>query len=163
MKKLLAKYTFTKSKATRYLFQSCTGEDFLPLPVYKAGKDKGKRYIKFERQKLPPRPNHRNFDYVFSLGKAEADTAKHKRGSSLRLTGVNFKTDCPNRTFGDDKNIGRNDAILFEFSEDRQELTLYVFEGLADIVETLFERWAAGRLCLAADPLPLQKESPPTA
>lgn len=151
--KPLAEYTFTKKSSSVYLFKSCTGADFLPLPVYVRGANKGGRYIKFERRRKKPRPNHRNYEYAFSLGKNE-------RGSSICLTGVNFSTAYPNKTFGDDKNIGRNDAILFEFSEDGQELTLYVFDGQADNAGTLFERWTAGKLCLTADPLPLKKESP---
>lgn len=152
-----ARYYFTQNPEarTRYVLQDCTGADVLPLPVYKKGDKQGKRYVQFEKRR-EFRPGRRRFEYAFSL-------EKDKRGSSKCLTGVNFSVEYSGRTFGDDKNIGRADGLLIEFSENREDLTIWVFDGQADTAETLFDRWTAGGLCMAVDPLPLEKGNPPTA
>ena len=146
--KPISKYEFKMNSASRYAFVSCVGADFLPLPVWKKGENKGKRYIQFEHQTIPPRPNHRYFEWVFSLDKKE-------NGSSRRLTGVNFSLTYPNKTFGDNKNIGGSDAILFEFSENRENLTMWIFKNQADNSETLFNKWTAGQLCMSVDIIPI--------
>ena len=160
--KLVSKYEFAINTKSTYLFVSCTGADILPLPVYvKNGHPhKGKRYIKFEANKFDPAETRAKYPYVFSLGKK---INKQGKPVSERLTGVNFPLAYPNKSVGDTHSIGRNDAILFDFSENRQTLTLYIFENLADSKNALFERWTAGSLSLTVDAVPVQKESPLTA
>lgn len=151
--KLISKYEFAINTKSTYLFVSCTGADILPLPVYVIGKNKGKRYIKFEENKFDPPEIRAKYPHVFNLHK---ELSKRGKMSSKRLTGVKFLLAYPNKTVGDTHSIGRNDAILFEFSENRQTLTLYIFENGRECKETLFEKWTVGNLCLTVDAVPVQ-------
>jgi hypothetical protein len=58
------------------------------------------------------------------------------------VSGINFAPDFPRQSFGD---YG-NDAILINFSENWERLTILFFKGQKAGAQTLFQRWIAGAL-----------------
>ena len=138
--KPIARYDFEKKEGTqtRYILKSHIGADIPDFPAtYKAGG----QYIEFDKSRTPPRKGHRYFTHGFYLGMRD--------GKHQKLTGVNFTQEYPTKTYGDDKNIGLNNGLLFEFTDNGQKLTVYFFSEQAENAETLFEKWTAGELCLS--------------
>lgn len=149
-----ARYDFLHNgTSTRYVLQNHCGESVKDFPAtWKVGKNKGKQYIVFRPTVTPPRKGHRYFTHSFSLGKI---------GKSERLfTGVNFDTLTPCKTFGDSRNMGRNDAVLFEFSKDMEKLTIYFFFEQGNRAKEIFDLWTAGKICMTVDAIPTVKEKP---
>ena len=106
----------------------------------------------YANQKYYIKSRHRYFTHSFSLGKI---------GKSERLfTGVNFDTLTPCKTFGDSRNMGRNDAVLFEFSKDMEKLTIYFFFEQGNRANEIFDLWTAGKICMTVDTIPTVKEKP---
>ena len=139
--------------STRYILVNHTGEEVADFPAtWKVGKNKGKQYIVFRPTVTPPKAGHRYFKYSFSLGKI---------GKSERLfTGVNFDTLTPFQTFGDSRNMGRNDAVLFDFSKDMENLKVYFFFEQGNKANDIFDMWTTGKLCMIVDAIHIQKEKP---
>ncbi len=75
------------------------------------------------------------------------------------LTGINPSECYPNKLYGDNKRIGLNDALLFEFSDDREKLTVYWFKDLADSAEILYNKWTKGTLCMTVEMIPINKKN----
>ena len=166
--KEIAIYQFFNSEIAKtvYVLESVTGNNFLinVLPEYKKHKlYNGKHYIIFEKNRKAEL--QKPYTDTFNLGVEEKGTAKCKKGSHKRLTGTFFPSQkYPNRCYGTTNSIGRSDALLFEFTENRQKLTIYVFENAISIAEKLFWDWIDGKLCLTReeDRIPVTKENPPT-
>lgn len=153
--KQIAIYQFFNSEIAKtvYVLESVTGNNFLVnvLPEYKKHKlYTGKHYIIFEKNRKAEQ--QKPYTDVFSLGIEKIGTAKCKKGSHKRLTGTYFPFEkFPNRCFGTTNSIGRSDALLFEFTENRQKLTIYVFENAINIADDLFKKWIDGKLCLTLE------------
>ena len=75
------------------------------------------------------------------------------------LTGIRPSELYPNKLYGDNKKIGLHDALLFEFSDDREKLYVYVFEDMADNSQSLWEKWTAEKLCMTVETIPAEKEN----
>jgi hypothetical protein len=100
-------------------------------------------------------------NYKLSKAKTEDDKRKALAKDKARISGINFRPDFPNRTWGDTRNpaLGGNDALLIELSPDWQSMVIYVFEGQAAAAQSLFEKWVSGELSLTleADALALNE------
>ena len=151
--KASAYYRFTRKVSSAYLLEEVRGLDVLPLPEYVRKPFTGRRYIKFELNKYDRSDIQIRFPWVFNLG-------RKPNGSSIRLTGVNFPQENPFKTFGDNRNVGRSDAILIEFSPDREKLEMWLFEKQAGKSEELFRRWIDGSLCLTMESGQPEKKAP---
>lgn len=130
-----ARYDFERKDncVSVYTLKSQEGTDiknFLPED------SNGNKYIEFMRNEQ----GARFYEYGFYLG---IQGGRHKR-----LTGVNFTKTEKCRTFGDSRNIGRNDCLLFEFSEDFKNLTVWFLEDKANKSRWIFEAWCNGDFVL---------------
>lgn len=114
----VARYDFVRKEnaVTRYLLERHEGEE---IPNFLAENKSGEKFIEFLRNTQ----GSRFYEYGFYCGIVGG---KHKR-----LTGVNFTKKSKNRTYGDDRNIGRSDALLFEFSEDMSNLSVWFIPNKA--------------------------------
>jgi hypothetical protein len=128
---------------TRYKLHEHRGIDIPNFPAQWAknckGGKAGEKYIGF-RETVEHRPGHRQFRYTL------------ERDSARVVTGFDFAPDFPRRAFGD---YG-GDALLIEFSDDTQRLTIMFFKGQKHAAQALFQSWVAGETAeMAADALPL--------
>lgn len=136
-------YRFGRSPtaSTRYLLAEHRGADVSGFPaVYVRGVNRGTAYVGF-RETVNSRPGHRRFTHTI------------EGAGGRTFTGLNFSTENPRKAYGD---YG-NDALLVEFSENRETLTVLFFRGMKESARSLFQSWTAGRLAetAAADALPL--------
>ena len=131
----------TTRSSHHYIFREKIGNVNIDLATWKRNTEKGgiagKSYIKFET----PRKFElaKKWRYCF-------------RGEHW-ITGVNT-TENPCRFYGNNHNVNAglgNDSYLFEFSQDFEVLTIFVFAGQWLNDSELFECWQAGRLCLAVN------------
>ena len=157
-----AKYEFLHNgTSTRYVLQNHCGEFIKDFPAtWKVGTNKGKQYIVFRPTVTPPKAGHRRFTHSFSLGTETIIINGKKKTKDKVFTGVNFDTLTPYKTFGDSKNMGRNDAVLFEFSKDMEKLTIYFFFEQGNRANEIFDLWTAGKICMTVDAIPTVKEKP---
>lgn len=86
------------------------------------------------------------------LGAWKFDNSGHKLGhetlSSLAGSAIFHGHTC---YYGDTKSQPHgNSAVLVEVSADANTLTLYLFEGKAGLMASLYDAWCAGRLILQA-------------
>jgi hypothetical protein len=67
------------------------------------------------------------------------------------ITGFNFAVEFPNRGFGDGGiyNDHAADALLLEFSENKGELSIWLFEKMKFYAQSIFEKWCSQELALA--------------
>lgn len=131
--KVIARYDFERSPTatTRYILKNIEGRKIKNLlPEYKDGRG---AYIEFEKN-----VKSGYYQYGFYIGLVDG---KHKR-----LTGCNFSSKHPERTFGDDYNIGRKDSLLFEFTNERNNLSMWLVSGNQS--RKLFAEWNNGGLDL---------------
>ncbi|MCI1210039.1 MAG: hypothetical protein LKF96_11405 [Treponema sp.] len=126
--------------STRYLLESHAGKIIPEFPAtWIRGPNKGRQYIVYRPTVTPQRAGHRYFSFTFSLS------------GNKTFTGVTPSEKYPSMLFGDDKNIGRNDAVLFLFTENGDCLNVYFFEGEADNALALWNKWTVGNLCMTVD------------
>jgi len=114
---------------SRYKQAKHNGKTIPGFPsVYKKGKNKGERYIVFRKTAYyHSRPAHR-FSHVIELA------------GSKRVTGLIFMPEYPQKTYGTFKEY----ALLIDFSENFERLTIWFFKGLQEAAPVLFQRWQAG-------------------
>ena len=58
------------------------------------------------------------------------------------FTGLNFALEHPRMAYGD----FNGDAMLMEFSDTWESLTVVFFRGMKDGAQGLFQKWVAGEL-----------------
>lgn len=87
----------------------------------------GKKFIDCGFNKENPMDfiGKRYYPFVFGLG------LKDDKRSRKKLTGAEQSNADPNIYFGDDRNIGGNDGLVFEFSDNRRFLSVYFFRDRA--------------------------------
>jgi hypothetical protein len=143
-----AVYIFEKCprSSTRYKLAGHRGTDIPNFPAQwvkngKAGKA-GEKYIGFRDTAVNNRPGHRQFSHTLELDKGRT------------VTGLNFSPEYPRQAYGD---YG-SDALLIEFSETGERLTILFFIGRKEAAQALFQSWTAGEIpeTAAADALTLQ-------
>jgi hypothetical protein len=129
---------------TRYILTEHSGVEIADFPavwIQKNHQYVGEKYIVFQPMNIFHA--RQRFTHALSLEK------------SRMVTGLKFTTEFPRLSWGD---YGK-DAILIEFSEDWNELTILFFEGLKPLSYSLFERAVAGELIKIAEcnilPLPM--------
>ncbi|GBR76095.1 hypothetical protein NO2_0703 [Candidatus Termititenax persephonae] len=154
-------YKFIRNGKTAYILNDCRGENISNLlGEYKRNKYAGQQYLYFDNR-LTQKQGGRYFaKSLFSTNQALC--AEHmakfgyhgagKRKPKANITGLNFLPENPYKSFGDFKDY----AVLAEFSEDMERLTLYFFRDQKNTAETLFQKWLAGELVLAPDIKPMQ-------
>jgi hypothetical protein len=131
-------YVFTQSQTahTRYLLTVHHGADIAGFPAcYKRGENKGKSYIVY-RETVQKKPGHRQFTHCIELNDGHM------------VTGLNFTPETPRRSYGD---FGEY-ALLVEFSETGDTITVYFFSDMKEAAQTLFEKWNYGELSGTAAP-----------
>lgn len=141
------------------------------LFVEKQGKDVNSPYFpaKWERppkgletdlyityRKTQNKKQRERYPMSFSLGSYKNE--KKKKRQVRGFTGVDPRLD-PLKLYGDDKNIGLNDAVMFEFSPDKEILKIWFFFGEADSAFDNWESWTAGKLNMTVEPIPAEKEN----
>jgi hypothetical protein len=132
--KSYAKYIFEKlpNMATRYILREHSGADIPDFPAFwkqKGHPHEGEGYIVF-RETQDTRPGMR-FTHALSLEQ------------NRMCTGFRFLFNI-HTAYGD---YG-NDALLFEFSDDWTELTIWFFENKKEKSYFLFEKWMDGEMKL---------------
>jgi len=138
-----ATFTFAKlDGSTRYELARHLGEDVPEFPaVWKRGRDKagrpkaGRAYVTFRPRQSPDRPGHRNFGHVM-----EGEDAR-------TYTGFDFGPEHPRRVYGDFNGY----AMLIEFSEGFDGITVMFFRGRKAEAQSLFQRWLDGEPCETAE------------
>ncbi|MGL5913888.1 MAG: hypothetical protein ACRCZB_06950 [Bacteroidales bacterium] len=141
----VARYIFQQSERypTRFILLSHEGQEIENFPaIYQIGVDKGKRYIGFRKTVSLPKAGHRSFEYTIELAKGKV------------CTGVNFTSEYPNLTYGDNKSTGDNHGILIRFSENGTKIEMLFYKDMANNAQTLFEKWIAGTVSEVVNPLP---------
>ncbi len=130
--------------ATRYILTEHSGADIDNFPAVwrqKSHKYVGEKYIVFRESRVWH--VRRRFTHSFSLEK------------NRMVTGFNFTQEFPRLSYGD---YG-NDAILIEFSNDWNELTILFFKDMKRQSYSIFERGIAGEITEIAEcnilPLPI--------
>src|SRR5574344_1220803 len=137
--------------STRYVLENHSVVEIKDFPAtWVRGPNKGRKYIVYRPTVTQPRIGHRYFPFTFSL----ADNAT--------FTGVTPTEKYPNMLYGDDRYIGKDDAVLFLFSNNANALTVYFFNGQAETAKTIWEQWTAGKITLAVETITVTpKENPP--
>ncbi|GMO27580.1 MAG: hypothetical protein Ta2B_08260 [Termitinemataceae bacterium] len=138
---------------TVYLQQDHRGGDIQNFPaVYtakprKAAAAKGDKYIVY-RPTVNIHPKHPELDNALSI-KKEVD-GKQK---VAMFTGLHFGTTTPDKAWGDTANdlMKGNDAVLVQFTDNRQVITIYLFKDMKDAVLDLFNKWVNGEICLTVE------------
>ncbi|MBR4375969.1 MAG: hypothetical protein IKS91_02960 [Spirochaetia bacterium] len=115
--------------ASRFLLENVEGEFIVNFPsVYKRGSDAGLPYIGFRKMK----DFHlKKWSHCLELEQARM------------FTGVNLVTgrDGVARGFGDNRNQGRRDCVLVQYSADGQNLDIAFVFGKADRAEEVYNAW----------------------
>lgn len=138
-------YTFKRTTAlkTSYILQSKRGRElpnfpakYQRTPKNKSGSYpelKGKEYVNFRTMENKLNPLQKSkWEYCLSLANASFPV------------GLNFPNGT-RRAAGDNRCMpSRNDCYLVEFSEDWNELTIYIFFGKGNETERLLRAWNAG-------------------
>lgn len=142
-----SKYIFKRTTAlkTSYILQSKNGINppfefpatYKIIPRNKSGSYpelKGKQYINFRKTENKINPFQKlNYEYCLSMASAK------------NPCGLNFPNGT-HRSAGNNRSIqNRNDAYLVEFSQDWNELTLYIFLERGNETETLLNAWNEGQ------------------
>lgn len=136
--KYYASFWFTKSDKSQsaYILEKSTGEvPNLHFPAY----TDGKQYVRF----TTPRNERlkKFFAYTFELSNGQV------------LSSVE-RLDDKYRTFGDAKQIGLNDLILFQFSPDMKRMVMWFVRNQGfnkETKQTAFRNWTRNRERLLAD------------
>lgn len=122
-----------------YISRKHTGNDvnnFLSTWIAGNHPYKGKRYIIFTgywgNQTYPVTPAYTH-KLSFGQNKLEKDKG---------YIGLNFLPGFPCKTFG----VFRNDALLTQFSDDWEKMTIYYFKDKGKIAHSLFKEWTSGKL-----------------
>lgn len=143
MPTITSTYLFEKSEKanTRWLLRACYGTPIENFPAtYKRGEYKGQQYIEFRPTITPPRRGMKYFSHTFSIG-------TRPDGTNILFTGVNLSYD-KNTCYGDSRNMGRNDAVLFEFSplaiDNRRWLAVYFVENKGQEAFSVYHEWKHG-------------------
>ena len=127
-----ASYHFEKivGTKTRYLLTKTGGEPVAGFPAtYRKGALAGRQYIGM--RKMAARDLYYNYAVCLELAKAAMFT-----GLNPVLCGDNKY-----RGFGDDRNLGRRDCILIEYSRDEMTLDVHFLFGKADRAADIFDKW----------------------
>lgn len=115
--------------ASRFLLVGIDGETIQNFPsTYKRGADAGLKYIGFRKMK----DFHlKKWSHCLELEQARM------------FTGVNLVAgrDGVGRGFGDDRNIGRRDCVLVQYSADGHNLDIAFVFGKADRAEEVYNAW----------------------
>ena len=146
--KAYSKYIFEQSTSTKsaYLLKEIHGFVFPDFPAtYKRGTRKGLQYITFADPKQELRDRY--------------DKSLYYGGKTLE--NLNFTELAPERSFGDNGNMGFNDCLLVEFSADFKLLTLYFLKDMANQKLQKFDKWLNGELIEVVDSelLPLNEKA----
>jgi hypothetical protein len=108
---------------------------------------RGERYIVFHemygKQNCPPTYGSSHALY-FGTDRPENEQL---------ITGLKFSLEFPHKTYG----VYKNDALLIQFSEDWNKMTIWVFEGKGEMSYSLFQEWVTEDLTITVetDDLPL--------
>jgi len=126
------------------------------LGVYKRGCLRGEKYITLQdacKHNAAMSSRYNYFLYTNNEGALQKKReAKPEKETYLALiTGFNLTPEFPNRAYGDGciYGDGGNDALLIEFRENMDELTIWLFEGQKMYAKALFEKWTSGELVLS--------------
>jgi hypothetical protein len=148
----------TPEHRTRYKLIEHRGADIPDFPAqWKRGPGAGGYYIGF-RETVQNRAGHRQFTHTLELGAERVISKDGKpKAKTKTCTGLNFTPEFPRRAFGD---YG-NDALLIDFSENWDRLTILFFKGQKAAAQSLFEKWTAGEMPeTPAAALPLETKKP---
>jgi len=132
-----SKYVFERleGSCTRFVLTKHEGINIPNFPAtWKRGENKGRQYIIFMETQREQKKGHRFFSHTISLE------------NNRTVTGLNFNTTFPLQTYGDDKNLSLNDAVMIKFSEDNKTITMLFYKDMAEKACEIYERWTAGIL-----------------
>jgi hypothetical protein len=116
---------------SRYMQISYSGIAIPEFPsVYKKGKYKGEKYIIFRRTSDYYNQGNLRFSHALELAKSQI------------ITKLIFLPNYPRQTYGTYKNY----ALLIEFTEDFNQLTIMFFKGLQEAAPLLFQKKQAGQI-----------------
>ena|SRR5574344_613449 len=156
--------------STRYVLENHTGEEIKDFPAtWVRGPNKGGQYIVY-RETVDEKVRM-EYPFSFSLGTQKVfdkngKPVTNKQGKQVTkdkmFSGVVPTELYPNMLYGDDRNIGLNDAVLFHFTNNKNRLAVYFFNGQAETAKTKWEQWTAGKTTLAVETITVTpKENPP--
>ena len=124
---------------TRYILCRETGiyiADFPSVWIANNHPYKGKKYIAFTgywgQQNYP---TTYGYSHKLSFGRNKLENDK-------QCIGLNFCPGFPYKTFG----VFMNDALLIQFSNDWEKMTIYYFKDKGKMAHSLFKEWTSGKL-----------------
>ena len=144
-----SKYVFEQSNTSKssYILKEIHGFVFPDFPAtYKRGDRKGLQYITYADPKEELRDRYDKSLYY----------------GDKTLENLKFTELAPERSFGDNKkNMGFNDCLLVEFSDNSKVLTLYFLKDMANQKKLMFDKWLNGEVLEAVDSelLPLNEKA----
>ena len=131
-----SKYVFERLEGTcsRFVLTKHEGINIPNFPAtWKRTENKGKQYIVFMETQREQKKGRR-YSHTISLE------------NNRNVTGFNFYKTNPLQTYGDDKWLSRNDAVMIKFSEDNKTITMLFYKDMAKKACALYEKWTAGIL-----------------
>ncbi|MDR2941209.1 MAG: hypothetical protein LBV17_01265 [Treponema sp.] len=140
----ILKFEKFPDKKTRYVLFEHTGNYVHNFPsVYIDDKHphKGEKYIILtEYWGKQSCPITCVFTHMFSF-------AKNRFEKNKECIGLNFFPDFPCKTYG----VFMDDALLIQFSDDWNKITIYYFKDERSMAYTLFKEWISGKLEMALE------------